>query len=78
MPEVVDAENFCFCGPSDDPDEQTAVTVGYHHLVAQIKRLVGPILPDETAFQMKGIKVEIDNIYSVYEARSELGALLPK
>ena len=72
------AGEFRFCGPSDDPDEQTAVTVGYHHLVAQFKRLVGPILPDEAAFQLKGIEVEIDNIYSAYKARSELDALLPE
>jgi len=25
--------DFRFCGPSDDPDKQTAVTAGYRHLV---------------------------------------------
>jgi hypothetical protein len=62
------AENFRFCGPSDDPDELTAVTVGYHHLVAQFKRLIGPILSEEAASQLNGIEVEIDNIYSAYDA----------
>jgi hypothetical protein len=26
-------ESFRFCGPSDDPDEQTAVVYGFKHLV---------------------------------------------
>jgi hypothetical protein len=35
---IESARNFRFCGPSDDPDEQTAVTAGYRHLVIQFKR----------------------------------------
>ena len=43
------AQSFRFCGPSDDPDEQTAVTSGYRYLVVQFKRLAGPLLPEEPA-----------------------------
>ena len=30
---------FRLCGPSDDPDEQTAVTARFRHLVVQLQRL---------------------------------------
>jgi hypothetical protein len=71
------ARNFRFCGPSDDPEEQTAVTAGYHHLVVQFQRLAGPILPSAGESQLNAINVEINNIYSAYEAKAELDALLP-
>lgn len=74
---IESARGFRFCGPSDDPDEQTAVTEGYRYLVIQFKRLVGPILSQAAAAQLSAINVEIDNVYSVYEARAELDALLP-
>ena len=32
---VDDARRFRFCGPSDDPDEQMAVTTAFRHLVIQ-------------------------------------------
>jgi hypothetical protein len=72
---IEDARKFPFCGPSDDPDEQTAVTAGYHHLVVQLKRLAGPILPPAVASQLNAVDVEINNIYSAYEAKAELDAL---
>ncbi len=72
------ARTFRFCGPSDDPDEQTAVTAGYRHLVIQFKRLVSPILPPPAASRLNSIDVEIDNLYSAYDAHAELDALLPE
>lgn len=74
---VEQARRFRFCGPSDDPDEQTSVTVGYRDLVTKFKRLAGPILPDNAAARLNGINVEFDNLYSVFDASSELEALLP-
>lgn len=50
-----EARNFRSCGPSDDPDEQTAVTSEYRHLVLRFKRIVGPILPEPTASYLKAI-----------------------
>jgi hypothetical protein len=74
---ITKARKFRFCGASDDPDEITAVTSGYMHLIIGFKRLVGPLLPEPAASQLNAIDVEIDNIYSAYEARAELDALLP-
>jgi len=74
---IGDIRKFRFCGPSDDPDEQTSVTSGYRYLVIQLQRLAGPILQPEAAARLAGIEVEIDNLYSAYDASSELQALLP-
>jgi len=77
--ELIDrARRFRFCGPSDDPDEQTNVTVGYHHLVTQLKRLAGPVLASPSASRLNAVEVEINNIYSTYEASAEIDALLPE
>jgi hypothetical protein len=75
---IEDARRFRFCGPSGDPDEQTQVTVGYHHLVTQFKRLAVPVLASPSASPLNAIEVEINDIYSVYEASAELEALLPE
>jgi hypothetical protein len=72
------ARRFRFCGPSDDPDEQTAVTVSYHHLVTQLKRLAGPLLSAVDRERLNSVEIEIDNIYSAYEARAEIDSLLPE
>lgn len=74
---IADARKFRFCGPSDDPDEQTAVTAGYRYIVVQFKRLAGPILPPASASHLNAIEVEVNNIYSAYDAKAELDALLP-
>jgi len=74
---IREAREFRFCGPGDDPDEQTNVTTGYYYLVVQLKRLVCPILPEAAASRLDSIEVKLDNIYSAYEARAELDALLP-
>jgi len=74
---IEQAGRFRFCGPGDDPDEQTAVTTGYRYLVIQFKRLAGPILPKAEADRLNAIDVEVDNVYSAYEAKAELDALLP-
>ena len=75
---IANAQGFHFCGPSDDPDEQTSVTSGYRYLVTQFKRLAAPVLASSSAFRLKAIEVEIDNLYSAYDARAELDALLPE
>ncbi len=74
---IEQAQRFRFCGPGDDPDEQTAVTSGYRYLVVQFKRLAGPILPEEAASRLNSIDVEINDLYSAYEAKAELDALIP-
>lgn len=74
---VEDARRFKFCGPSDDPDEQTSVTAGYRHVVIQLKRLAGPLLPEAERLRLNSLEVEVNNIYSAYEAHAEIQALLP-
>jgi hypothetical protein len=69
--------NFRFCGPSDDPDEQTAVTLGFRHLVIQLKRLAGPLLHGTAASRLNAINVEVNDLYSAFDAKAELDALLP-
>lgn len=74
---VRDARAFRACGPSDDPDRQTADTTGYHYLVTQFKRLVAPILSENAASRLNAVDVEFNDIYSVYRAIAEIDALLP-
>ncbi len=71
------ARSFTFCGPSDDLDEQTAVTTGYRYVLVQIKRLGSPLLAEAEAARLNAIDVEVDNIYTAYDARAELDALMP-
>lgn len=68
---------FRFCGPSDDPDEQTAVTFAFRHIVIQLKRLAGPLLAEDDRRRLDELEVEGNNIYSAYDAHSEIVALLP-
>lgn len=75
---IESARRFRFCGPSDDLDEQTTVTSGYRYLVTQFKRLAAPVLPSGSASRLNAIEVEIDNLYSAYDARAELDALIPE
>ena len=74
---LYDAEHIRLCSPSADPEKQTGVTAGYHYLVTQIQAHAAPILPDSSAHKLREINVEIDNIYSVYEAKAKLDALVP-
>ena len=78
LKEMIDAaRTFRFCGPSDDPDEQTAVTTGYRYVLVQIQRLATPLLADAEAARLNAIDVDANSIYRAYEARGELDALLP-
>ena len=74
---IANLRKFRFCGPSDDPDEQTAVTVGYRYLVTQLQRWVAPLIGDDIAERLNALDVEVNNIYSAYDVRAELDALLP-
>ena len=74
---IEDVRSFRFCSPEDDPIEQTAVTLGYRYLVIQLQRLASPILSEAVASQLNAIDVEVNSLYSVFEASAELDALLP-
>ncbi len=73
---IEDTRAFRFCGPGDDLDRQTAVCIGFRHLVIQLQRLASPLLPEPERERLNNLDVEIDNIFSVYEAHAELEVLL--
>jgi hypothetical protein len=74
---IEQARKFRFCGPSDDPDEQRAVTIGYRDLTTKLKRLAGPMLSKDAATRLNAINVEFNDLYSAFDASSELEALFP-
>jgi hypothetical protein len=74
---IQEAKTFRFCGPSDDPDEQTAVTTGFRYVLVQIQRLAAPLLPEPEAARLNAIHIDVQSIYTAYDARAELDALLP-
>ena len=74
---IAEIRRFRFCGPSDDPDEHTAVTVGYRHLLVQLQRWATPILPQSAAESLNALTVDVNNLYTVYDANAEVLALLP-
>jgi len=71
------ARSFRICGPSDDPDEQTGVTVGFRYLLVQFQRLAAPLLAEAEASRLNAIAVDVHSIYSAFDAMAELDALLP-
>jgi len=71
------AREFRFCGPSDDPEKQTAVIGAYKYIVTQLKRLAGPLLPEREAAILEGIEVDFTDLFSAYDASAEIDALLP-
>lgn len=70
-------ENLHVCGPSDDPDEQTAVTASHRHLLIQIQRLAIPLLRGPDAADLKLIDIEMNDVFSVYNARAQIASLIP-
>lgn len=65
-------EQFRFCGPSDDPDEQTAVVYGFKHLA---KRFVGTarrIKNHAVQDALGDVNTDIENIYAAYDLNSSL------
>ena len=69
--------SYRFCGPGDDLDEISAVTLGYRHLITQFQRLAGAILTEPAASVLNSISVEPDNLYSAFDAHSEIEAMMP-
>ncbi len=70
-------QSFRLCGPSDDPDEISAVTLGYRHLLIQLQRAATPLLPDAVAGRLNTLAVEPNDLYAAYDARAEVEALIP-
>jgi len=75
---IADARRLRFCGPSNDPDEQTDVTSNYRYLVTQFKKLAASVFASPFASWLNAIEVEIDKLYSAYDGKAELDTLLPE
>ena len=75
--EAIDSHSsFQFCAPSDNPERVNAVTLGYRHVVIQIQRLASHLLEEPTASRLNALGVEVDNIYSAFDAHSEIEAII--
>lgn len=73
---IYDLRVMRLCGPSDDPDEQTAVTESYRYVLINIKVQSAGLLSPETAKQLDELKPEkIDGIMHVYESKAYLDAI---
>ena len=73
---IADIRRYRFCGPSDDLDEITAVTLGYRHLLVQLKRLAAPILSESNASRLTSLDFEVNDLLAMFEVNAELSALL--
>jgi hypothetical protein len=69
-------ETMRLCGPSDDPEEQTAVTETYRHILIQIKILSKGLVSPETQSILDGQDpLKIEGIYDVYHSKAYLDAV---
>jgi hypothetical protein len=63
------------CGPSDDPDEQTAVMESYRYLLINIRLLCKGIMPSDVYTELYAVPTKIESIYDVYESKAHLDAV---
>lgn len=73
---ISEIEAYRFCGPSDDPDEISAVTLGFRHLLVQLQRAAGPVLPESASARLDALEVEPNDLHSALAANAEVEALL--
>ena len=60
-----------------DTDAQYVFALSVRDLVARLQTLAVPILPEESAAQLKSIMVDVDDFNGTSRARAELKALVP-
>jgi hypothetical protein len=76
--ELVDEiKKFRFCAPDADLELIWGVTAAYRDMLIRLQRLAGPLLPLVEQTRLNGIHAEPDNLYSAFDADSEIKALLP-
>jgi hypothetical protein len=69
-------ESFRFCGPSDDPDEQTAVIYGFKHLVKTFIGIARRVKNQEFQEDLQAINTNIDSIHEVYDLSTDVQVLI--
>ena len=66
-------ENFRFCSPSDDPDEQDAVVYGFKHLAKRFMGYARKLQNQDLQNSLGQINTDIENIiYQAYDLHSDL------
>jgi hypothetical protein len=69
-------ESLRFCGPSDDLDQQSAVTYGFKHLVKKFIGTARRINNQEFQEDLQLINTNIDSIYEVYDLSADVQILI--
>lgn len=72
------AESSKLCSLSADPEEQTAVMLGFQHLLSELRVLAPVFLPPERAATLTKVQIDFSDIYTAYEASATIAALLPE
>jgi hypothetical protein len=76
--ELIDElKNFRFCAPDADLELIWGVTATYRDIIIRLQRLAAPLLPLVEQTRLNGIQAEPDNLYSAFDADSEIKALMP-
>jgi hypothetical protein len=69
-------ENFKFCSPSDDPDEQDAVVYGFKHLTKRFVGCARKIQNQGIQDAIKALNTDVDNIYGVLDLHANLQVII--
>jgi hypothetical protein len=69
-------EAFRFCGPGDDPDEQTNVIYGFKHLVKNFVGAARRVKNQEFQEDLKALNTNVDSIYEVYDLSADVQVLI--
>jgi hypothetical protein len=69
-------EQFRFCGPGDDPDEQTAVVYGFKFLAKRFVGAVRRIKNRDFQDALNGITLDINGVYGAYDLHADLQPLI--
>jgi hypothetical protein len=71
---IKEIEGFGFCGPSDDPDEQTSVLYGFRRLVKIFKRAARGIRNKSLRMEAQNLS-EPESLYEAYDIHSDISAM---
>ena len=78
LKDIIDQiEEFKFCEPSDDPDEQTGVLYGFRGLVKAFKFAARGIRDEQLRNEAQKL-ADPDTLYEAYDIHSDINAMLPE
>ncbi len=73
---IYEMKKYRLCGPSDDPDEQTAVIYGFIHILKSLKYWGLNVENENLRQKIENLNIQIESIYDVYEANADVSPLL--